>query len=88
VSALEKFPAFGGKNSQTSDLTVAIGNKLAKADPQNLITSGGNPFETLISLLNYSRSGLLIRLYALVCALSDLNTADRIVTDLTELPLG
>jgi hypothetical protein len=41
VSALEKFLGFGRKNSQPSDLTVAIGNKLAKADPQNLITSGG-----------------------------------------------
>jgi hypothetical protein len=38
---LEKFLGFGRKNSQPSDLTVAIGNKLAKADPQNLITSGG-----------------------------------------------
>jgi hypothetical protein len=41
VSALEKFPGFGGKNSQTSDFAVTISDKLAKADPQNLITSGG-----------------------------------------------
>jgi hypothetical protein len=40
VSALEKFPGFGKKNSQTSDLTVAIGSNLAKADPENAFTSG------------------------------------------------
>ncbi len=40
VSALEKFPGFGKKNSQTSDLTVTIGNNLAKADAENAFTSG------------------------------------------------
>jgi hypothetical protein len=40
VSALEKFLGFGWKNSQTSDLTVAIGSNLAKADAENAFTSG------------------------------------------------
>jgi hypothetical protein len=40
VSALEKFPGFGRKKSQTSDLPVAIGGNLAKADSENAFTSG------------------------------------------------
>jgi hypothetical protein len=35
-----KFPGFGGGNSQTPDLAVAIGSNFAKADPQNAFTSG------------------------------------------------
>jgi hypothetical protein len=38
---LEEFPVRGGENSYFSDLAAAISNKNAKADPQNLITSGG-----------------------------------------------
>jgi hypothetical protein len=38
---LEKFPGFGRKNSQTSDLAAAIGSNLAEADTQNAFTSGG-----------------------------------------------
>jgi hypothetical protein len=37
---MEKFPGLGRKNSQTSDLTVAIGSNLAKADAENAFTSG------------------------------------------------
>jgi hypothetical protein len=37
---MEKFPGFGRKNSQTSDLAVAIGSNLAKADAENAFTSG------------------------------------------------
>jgi hypothetical protein len=40
ASPLEEFPGRGGENSYFSDLTAAISNKFAKADSQNLITSG------------------------------------------------
>ena len=43
VSALEKFPGFGRKISQTLELTVVIGSNLAKADPENVFISGGYP---------------------------------------------
>jgi hypothetical protein len=39
-SALEKFPGFGRKNSQISDLAAAIVSNLAKAVPENAFTSG------------------------------------------------
>jgi hypothetical protein len=42
VSAFEKFLGFGGKNSQTSDLVVAIRNNLAKADPWHAFARGSN----------------------------------------------
>jgi hypothetical protein len=41
VSALWKFSGFGGKNSQTSDLAIAISNNFAKADTQNPFVSVG-----------------------------------------------
>jgi hypothetical protein len=41
VSALEKFPGLERKNSQISNMTVAIGSNFAKADPENALTSGG-----------------------------------------------
>jgi hypothetical protein len=37
---MEKFPGFGRKNSQTSDLAIAIRSNLAKADAENAFTSG------------------------------------------------
>jgi hypothetical protein len=39
---MEKFTGFGRNNSQTSDLAVAIGSNLAKADAENAFTSGSN----------------------------------------------
>jgi hypothetical protein len=48
VSALGEFHSFGGKNSQNSDLAVAIIVSLAEADAQNAFTSGSyRPFQTL-----------------------------------------
>jgi hypothetical protein len=40
VSALEKFPGFGGENSKSSDFAAIIINQFAGADTQNAFTSG------------------------------------------------
>ena len=43
VSALEKFPGFGGENSHTSDFASCIGSHFSRADAQILLISVSNP---------------------------------------------
>jgi hypothetical protein len=44
---LEKFPKYGGRNSESSDFAATIINQFAEADTQNAFTSGGNPKPSL-----------------------------------------